>query len=235
MPNTIQQNIEIINRKIRLSVQSSNRCLDDVRLVAVSKRFPLSSIELAQKTGQCLFGENYIQEAKDKFNTIQSKPNFHFIGHLQSNKAKAACDIFTMVETVDRYSLAKSLNKHMVNKGKTLDILIQVNIGNDPNKAGVSEVDSEKLLDDIQDLSSLNICGLMTIPPLTKSAEEARPYFSALRKLSEKLAQKELFANNEKVELSMGMSKDFHIAIEEGATLIRVGTAIFGQRPDLKR
>lgn len=235
MPNTIQQNIEIINHKIAQAVLISNRHIDDVRLVAVSKRFPISSIEIAQKAGQCLFGENYIQESKDKFNTIKSKPNFHFIGHLQSNKAKAACDIFTMVETVDRYSLAKSLNKHMIKKEETLDILIQVNIGKDPNKAGVSEEDSEELLRSIQELSSLNICGLMTIPPLTLSAEEARPYFSSLRKLSEKLAQKGLFANNEKVELSMGMSNDFHIAIEEGATLIRVGTAIFGQRPELKR
>lgn len=235
MPNTIQQNIEIINNKIEQAALSSNRNVDDIRLVAVSKRFPVSSIETAQKAGQCLFGENYIQESKEKFDTINTKPNFHFIGHLQSNKAKTACDIFTMIETVDRYSLAKSLNKHISNKGKLLDILIQVNIGNDPNKAGVSEGETEKLLYDIQKLSSLKICGLMTIPPLTISAEEARPHFSSLRKLSEKLAQKGLFANNEKVELSMGMSNDFHVAIEEGATLVRVGTAIFGQRPELKR
>ena len=234
MPNIIQQNIEIINQKITQAVLASNRKVNDVRLVAVSKRFPVTSIEIAQNAGQSLFGENYIQESKEKFNTITTRPNFHFIGHLQSNKAKTACDIFTMIETVDRYSLAKGLNKHMANKGENLDILIQVNIGKDPNKAGVSEEDAEKLIGDIQKLSSLKICGLMTIPPLTLSAEEARPYFASLRKLSERLAQKGLFANNEKIELSMGMSNDFHIAIEEGATLVRVGTAIFGQRPELK-
>ena len=135
-----------------------------------------------------------------------------------------------MVETVDREKLANTLNKHCLTLNKTLDILVQVNIGNDPQKSGVDKDHAGPLIEKLNQLSNIRVCGLMTITPLTNTPEESRVYFRNLRILSEDLTSQGLFQNLVKPELSMGMSKDFHVAIEEGATIIRIGTAIFGQR-----
>ncbi len=238
---TIEKNIREIQLQIANVAKKANRNEKDIRLVAVSKRFPLSAIQDAYKSGQILFGENYIQEAQGKIEELNSShttsPSFHFIGHLQSNKAKLAASLFNTIETVDRLSLAKGLNKHLVKLNKKINILIQVNIGNDENKSGAMAEDTEGILKSIHEyrLDNLKICGLMTIPPFTENPEEARTYFKAMRQLGEDLAKKELFSNNEKIELSMGMSNDFHVAIEEGATLVRIGTAIFGERPPFEK
>jgi len=158
--------------------------------------------------------------------------DFHFIGHLQTNKAKIACQLFQMIETVDRFKLAKALNKYLENSDRTLKILIQVNIGRDPNKSGVLPEEAEKLIRDVRQLPALKICGLMTIPPLSQTVEESRIHFRSLRLLAEELEKKDLLGKDQPVELSMGMSSDYHIAIEEGSTLIRIGTALFGPRPN---
>jgi hypothetical protein len=226
----ISDNLNILRSKITEIARKSGRSADSVRLVAVSKRFPVSAIEEASQAGQIIFGENYIQEAQQKYAALPKTVQLHFIGHLQSNKAKIAAQIFSMIETVDSIKLAKALHLHLSEMNKTLDILIQVNIGNDNNKSGVYPEYCRDLLREIQSLHCVRPLGLMTIPPYTEDAESARPFFQELRLLSESLKKEGLFYNNTAVELSMGMSGDYPVAIEEGATFIRVGTAIFGER-----
>lgn len=234
MTTTIGTNLEHIRQSITNTAIRCNRPPENIRLVAVSKRFPTSAIFDAQKHGQLLFGENYIQEAEKKHNELSNDVQLHFIGHLQSNKAKTAAKISSMIETVDRLKLAKALNRHCVDLNKNLDILIQVNIGKDPNKSGVLPEDTEQLVTKVKEFKNLQIRGLMTIPPITNSPEETRPFFQHLKELAIRLSNKDLLPQEEKgLELSMGMSSDYTVAIEEGATLIRVGTAIFGQRPPL--
>ena len=228
---SITENIHSIREAITEAAKSCNRDPKSIKLIAVSKRHPLISIKEAMETGQLLFGENYIQEAAEKIKAIPEQATFHFIGHIQSNKAKQAAELFDMIETVDRYKLAKALNNHCKKLGKKLDVLIQVNIGNDPNKAGIAPEDTEELLKQFVSLKQLRPLGLMTIPLFSKDAETTRMYFKSLRLLGRTLSKQKLFATDS-IELSMGMSHDFRIAIQEGATIIRVGTSIFGKRPD---
>ncbi|MCI5132661.1 MAG: YggS family pyridoxal phosphate-dependent enzyme, partial [Candidatus Electrothrix sp. EH2] len=176
------------------------------------------------------FGENYLQDAAAKINKLPSSLNWHFIGHLQSNKAKAAVEFFQMIETVDRLRIAQALDRHAGLLGKKLDVLVQVNIGKEVQKSGVLPEKAADLLRAMQPLSNLRVCGLMTMPPYGREPEASRPWFQALKTLSAQLADEKYFYDNKAVELSMGMSGDFKVAIEEGATLVRVGTAIFGQR-----
>lgn len=226
----ISENIQRIKRKIADVAVKAGRIPEDIRLVAVSKRFPAAAISEAYAAGQVIFGENYIQEVQTKRAQTPPAVIFHFIGHLQSNKAKIAAATCDMIETVDSLKLGKALNNHLQTLNKTMDVLIQVNIGDDSHKAGVKSSETEELLIQLNNLSNIRVRGLMTMPPLVEDAELSRPYFQNLRMLAEKLWQKGLFPAIEKPELSMGMSSDFHIAIEEGATIVRVGTAIFGQR-----
>jgi PLP dependent protein len=222
-------------QKIRLQIQESARkCGRDpaaIRLVAVSKKCPPSSLQEAMEAGQFLFGENYIQEAVQKKAETGDAALFHFIGHLQSNKVRPAAQTFQMIETIDRFKLAAALDKELKLQGRSMDILVQVNIGREPQKSGVLPEDTEKLLTQIIPLSSLRIRGLMTIPPFAEHPEQTRPHFQALRLLAEEMQHQRYFFDNIHVELSMGMSGDYPVAIEEGATLLRVGTAIFGDRP----
>lgn len=228
----IAENIQTIQKAIADTAQSCGRDPSTIKLVAVSKRHPSASIMEAMAAGQHLFGENYIQEAAEKCRELIGKEaTFHFIGHLQSNKAKLAAELFTMIETIDRYKLARILHSHLEKMNKTMEILIQVNIGRDPRKSGVLPEEAKGLLEQIAPLSTLRPRGLMTMPPFTADRQESRSYFKALRLLALELGEQELFYNNRSIELSMGMSHDFPIAIEEGATLIRIGTAIFGERP----
>jgi PLP dependent protein len=229
-PMTIAQNLQIIRDTISETAIDCGRAPSSIKLVAVSKRHSIASIEEAMAAKQYLFGENYIQEAQEKVQSLRGA-TFHFIGHIQSNKAKIAAELFSMIETVDRYKLAKALNNHLENLGKDLNVLIQVNIGKDPNKSGIAPEKAQELLQQIHNLSRIQPLGLMTIPPFTTNIEETRTYFRRLRLLSSDLAKQGLFSDNENIELSMGMSHDFKVAIEEGATIIRIGTAIFGERP----
>lgn len=227
----IQENLYKIRETISEVATRCNRNSEDIRLVAVSKRFPVEVMREALAAGQMIFGENYIQEAVQKKSLLGEVVKLHFIGNLQSNKAKFAVDTCSMVETVDRLKIAKAMNRYLEETERSLDVLIQVNIGFDQNKSGVSPDESETLLKKIRDLPRLRVRGLMTMPPLMDDPEAVRPFFRDLRRLSEKMEDKGLLGNHGKTELSMGMSHDYQVAIEEGATLIRVGTAIFGQRP----
>lgn len=226
----ISSNLTHIKELIAASAEKAQRDISEIKLVAVSKRFPVEKIIEAHNSGQLLFGENYIQEVIQKNPLVPKEAHIHFIGNVQSNKAKIAAELCDMIETVDREKLGNALNKHCVAINKTLDILVQVNIGNDPQKSGVERDQTASLIQKLNNLSNIKVCGLMTITPLTNSPEESRIYFRNLRILSEDLMDQGLFKNVSKPELSMGMSSDFHVAIEEGATIIRIGTAIFGQR-----
>lgn len=227
----ISTNLLKIQEQIQLAARNSGRSAAEIKLVAVSKKFPHTAILSAYKAGQQFFGENYIQELQQKRKELPENIHFHFIGHLQTNKAKIAAESCSMIETVDRVKLATALHKHLEKLDKNLDILVQVNIGQDSNKSGVAPDRAAELLEDLQPLSRLRIKGLMTIPPYESSPEKTRPHFKNLRVLADKLSARGFFAGIEKIELSMGMSGDFPIAIEEGATIVRVGTAIFGNRP----
>ncbi len=226
----IADNLDNVRQNIRVAAEQCGRKPDEIRLVAVSKTYPTSAIKEAIGSAQFLFGENYIQEATQKYTELKDSAEFHFIGHLQTNKAKIAAEIFKMIETVDSMKLGLHLNRHLIQYDKTMDILIQVNIGNDKNKAGITPADAEDLIREISQLSNLRVRGLMTMPPFFEESEKVRPYFRKLRILAETLRKKNLFFDNSHVEISMGMSGDYQIAIEEGATLVRVGTAIFGSR-----
>ncbi len=225
----ILNNLKKIGKLIEVSAKRSGRVPADIKLVAVSKRFPPEKITEAYHAGQIIFGENYIQEVQTKRPLIPEQAQIHFIGHLQTNKAKIAAQYCDTVETVDRLKLAKVLNKHLTALNRSMDILVQVNIGEDPNKAGIPKEETKVLLQQLNELRNLRVSGLMTMTPWGEEPEESRVHFRNLRLLAEELAPSNLFAAN-RPELSMGMSGDFHIAIEEGATIVRVGTAIFGER-----
>jgi hypothetical protein len=227
----IANNIRIVKQKIVEAAHKAGREPEEIKLVAVSKRFSADAIEEAFAAGQKTFGENYIQEVQAKRELVPTEVIFHFIGHLQSNKAKIAAGTCAMIETLDSFKLAKALNSQLESLAKNMDVLIQINIGKDPKKTGVDADEAEKLLVKIKELSRIRVCGLMTMPPLSTEPEQSRPHFRNLRKLAEYFSGKNLFPHVIKPELSMGMSEDFHIAIDEGATIVRVGTAIFGHRP----
>ena len=227
---SIATNIQDTLARIARVAKDCGRDPEDIQLVAVSKRFPVSAIEEAIEAGQFLFGENYIQEAAGKIDALKDRCRFHFIGHLQSNKVKMAAQLFDVIETIDRLKLARALNNNLLELGRNMEVLLQVNIGEDEHKAGMAAEETETLLRAIHELPQLQVIGLMTMPPFTDDPEDARPHFRHLRLLAENLRQKGLFGDRAKIELSMGMSSDYHIAIEEGATIVRVGTAIFGER-----
>lgn len=227
---SIAENLKAIHDNINAVALSCGRDPKEIQLVAVSKRFPVAAIEEAVEAGQTVFGENYIQEAEGKAQELDGKCTLHFIGHLQRNKTKIAARIFDVIETIDSFKLANTLNRHLEELNRSMKILLQVNIGEDENKSGMAAEQTELLLREIRQLPRLNVVGLMTMPPFTDDPEDARPYFRQLKQLADSLAAKGLFAEGQQIELSMGMSNDYHVAIEEGATIIRVGTAIFGQR-----
>lgn len=227
---TIADNLAQIRERMAAAARRGGRTPELVRLVAVSKRVTAERIAEAVAAGQALFGENYLQEAQKKIKLLPPTINWHFIGHLQSNKAATAAGLFAMVETVDSIKLARLLDRQAEAAGRALPVLVQVNVGRESQKAGVAPEAAEKLLREMGECAHLEVMGLMTMPPFFDQPEEARPFFRDLRRLSETLTAKGLLGKHGPVELSMGMSGDFEAAIEEGATLVRVGTALFGSR-----
>lgn len=201
-----------------------------VQLVAVSKKTAVTRIAEVARAGQLLFGENYLQEATAKVALLGPPLRWHFIGHLQSNKARQVAELFDMVETVDRLKVGRALDGHLGKIGKVMAVLVEVNIGREPQKSGVLPEEVAELLLGLAACRQLRVLGLMTMPPFCREAEEVRPYFRQLRQLAESLTAQGLLGREGPVELSMGMSADFEVAIEEGATLVRVGTALFGER-----
>jgi len=202
---------------------------ETVRLVAVSKTHPADAIRAAQATGQTLFGENYVQEFLAKADAVAPPVEWHFIGHLQSNKVKSLAGKVTLIHSVDRLSLAEEIDRQWGKLGQRADVLIEVNLGGEASKAGIDATDLKPLLHRLGTLPHLAVRGLMLLPPYLDDPEAVRPYFRGLRELAEEIDRLHL-PGVAMDELSMGMSHDFAVAIEEGATLIRVGTAIFGER-----
>ena len=224
----LAENLREVKDRIALAARKAGRDPEEVRLVAVSKIKPAEAVKEALAAGQTIFGENYVQEAKDKVPLVGEGPVWHFIGHLQSNKARQAAELFHAVQTVDRLKLAKALGRHATELGKELEILIQVNLGGEAQKSGCTAEQAPELARAVADVPGLKLKGLMTMPPFFDDPERARPIFAGLRKLADKL--KAGLPAGSMDELSMGMSGDFEAAIAEGATLVRVGTAIFGAR-----
>jgi len=227
---TVQENLQLLRARIAAAARRVNRAPEEIKLLAVSKRVAPELIQEAVAAGQPLFGENYLQEALDKMALCGPELVWHFIGHLQSNKCRVVAEHFACVETVDRLKLATSLQRHAAALNRVLPILIQVNIGREPQKSGVLPEDAPQLLTALRELTNLQVRGLMAMPPFFDDPEQARPYFRRTRELAESLAAEGLLPTDTSLELSMGMSGDFEVAIEEGATLVRVGTALFGSR-----
>jgi len=220
--------------RISEAAYSCNRETESIRIVAVTKTVPAERIREAIESGISIIGENYIRDAREKYPLLSSHPvAWHFIGHLQTNKAKYAVKMFDLIHSVDSVKLAHELDIQAKKVNKVQNILVQVNIGKEETKAGINEEDAPDLVNEISRFKNIFLKGLMVIPPFFDDPERVRPYFSALRDLRDRI-RSSLYSgqvNNIAMdELSMGMSGDFETAIEEGATLVRIGTAIFGER-----
>jgi len=226
---TIADNLLEISRQIKTSCDRAGRNPDEVRLVAVSKKKPAADIDQAAAAGQRLFGESYVQEFSDKFALVRHQVDWHFIGALQSNKVKYLQGKVALIHSVDRLSLAKEINRQWGKHEAIADILLQVNLAAEESKAGATAAELVELAHQVATLPYIRIRGLMCLPPFFPDPEQVRPYFRQLRELINQLRMLDL-PRAELTELSMGMSHDYRVAIEEGATLIRVGTAIFGAR-----
>lgn len=229
----ITDNISHVRQRIKVAAAQTGRNPADIKLVAVSKTKPAALIREAFTAGQIAFGENYAQELRDKSREIGDLPiEWHFIGHLQRNKVKYAVEAKAVIETVDSIEIADELARQVKTKlgeNTALSCLIEVNIGDEKSKSGVQPNLLAELAKHISSLPQLKLKGLMIIPPYDSDPEKSRPYFQKIRRLFDEL-NKTLFAGKPLTELSMGMSHDFEVAIEESSTIIRVGTAIFGER-----
>jgi len=228
----IRDSLAGIHKRVEAAALACGRNPEEIKVVAVSKRFPVEKIIEANENGHSLFGENQVQEARDKIALLEGRDiKWHLIGHLQSNKARIAAQCFDCIQTVDRPKIARRLDSLASEFGRDLAVLMQVNVGGEEQKAGIDPGDAPQLLAVIDECPNLRLQGLMTIPPYTEDPEDARNYFKTLREIRDTLNEGRGVPLQ---DLSMGMSHDFEVAIQEGATIIRVGTAIFGQRPPLK-
>jgi pyridoxal phosphate enzyme (YggS family) len=218
----IPGNLARVRERIARAAERTGRRADDVLLVAVSKTVEPERIRAAIAAGVTALGENRVQEAKGKIAVLGRPAAWHLIGHLQTNKVRDALELFDVIHSLDRLELARELERRAAARGRPVDVLLQVNVGGEATKGGVEPDAVGETLDTIGKLSHLRVRGLMTIPPAVERPEEARGWFRRLRELAERHGLR---------ELSMGMSGDFEVAVEEGATMVRVGTAIFGARP----
>jgi len=218
----IRANLERVRERVAKAAESAGRRPSAVLLIGVSKTVEVARIREAIEGGVPALGENRVQEAKEKVAEIGRPVPWHLIGHLQTNKVRDALEIFDVIHSLDRLDLAKELDKRARARGRTVDALVEVNLAGEASKGGVAPDGLDELLHAVAAMSMVKVRGLMAIPPEAKEPDDSRVWFRALRKLGERHG----FA-----ELSMGMSGDFEVAIEEGATMVRVGTAIFGPRP----
>jgi pyridoxal phosphate enzyme (YggS family) len=215
--------------RIAAAAERAGRDPSSVRLVTVTKTVDIERVREALASGATILGENRVQEAKEKIEQLGHPAGWHLIGHLQTNKAKYAIKLFDLIHSVDNLELAAELDKQAAKIGKVQDVLVEVSIAGEAAKAGVAPDDAVGLVKQAALLRNIRIKGLMTMPPYSDSAEDSRPYFGKLKELST-IIYRENIPGVSMAELSMGMSGDFEVAIEEGATLVRVGTAIFGTR-----
>jgi pyridoxal phosphate enzyme (YggS family) len=224
MQNRLRENLAKVNQRIEQAAQKCGRNPNDIKLVAVSKTHPAEILREAIAAGANVFGENKVREAEGKIEEIgRENLEWHLIGHLQSNKARKAVKLFDVIHTLDSVELAERLERICIEENrKGLSVLIEVDLANEASKSGVGENGLPKLIEFLQTCERLKFDGLMIIPPFFEDAERARPFFKRLREIRDEILPRG--------ELSMGMSHDFEVAIEEGATIVRVGTAIFGER-----
>jgi len=230
----IEERWQEVQSRVGKASARAGRKLSDVRIVAVSKTFSVDRVVEAHQAGARMFGENYVQEALPKIEAFQRKVpsesvEWHFIGALQSNKAKKVAGIFSLIHSVDRRSLAEALEKARKSVQKPVSVLIEVNVAGEESKSGISPDQLRSLLEQIAEKTGIEVKGLMTFPPLVENPELSRPYFGRLRELAEEVRGWNL-PRVSMSELSMGVTSDYEVAVEEGATLVRVGTAIFGPR-----
>ena len=231
MQNDLRENLAEVRQKIQEAARRAGRNPEEIKLIAVSKTHPAQILQAAIEAGASCFGENKVQEAEAKIPVIgRGEAKWHLIGHLQSNKARRAVLLFDVIHTLDSIELCRRLERICIEENrKTLPVLIQVDLAAEGTKNGIKERDLPNLIDALRDCSRLKPSGLMILPPYFEDVEKVRPYFRRLREIRDKLLEKNVFADG-RGELSMGMSHDFAAAIEEGATLVRIGTAIFGER-----
>ncbi len=230
--NSVESNFSEIKKRIAGACAACGRKTSEVRLIAVSKRQPIEKIRSAVAAGHRCFGENQVQEAVAKAAELPADLEWHMIGPLQGNKVKAAARLFDVVHSLDRPKIAHLLNKELAKLGRRIDVFVQVNLGAEVSKHGYSETSFETDVRGLVELEQLRLVGLMAIPPFEEQASEARQWFRKLRHLRDEVESWPEWSEF-RGGLSMGMSHDFEIAIEEGATHIRVGTDIFGSRPNM--
>jgi PLP dependent protein len=222
----IQERLAAVRRRIETAAARSGRPSSAVTLVAVSKTMPAAAIREAVSAGVKILGENRVQEAREKIEALPGAVEWHLIGHLQTNKAKLAVGLFDCIHSLDSVRLAQELGRHAEEAGRRLRCLVEVNVGEETQKSGAAAAEVRPLLEAARRLPQLSIQGLMTIPPFLPDSESVRPFFRRLRDLRDRLESEGWTLP----DLSMGMSHDFEVAIEEGATVVRIGTAIFGSR-----
>ncbi|SHO45879.1 YggS family pyridoxal phosphate-dependent enzyme [Anaerocolumna xylanovorans] len=226
---TIKSNLKEVELRINAACTRAGRKREEVTLIAVSKTKPVSDIEVAIGEGIKVFGENKVQELTEKYEQLPEDIQWHLIGHLQTNKIKYIIDKAALIHSVDSFKLASQIQKEAEKKNIICNILIEVNMAKEESKFGVYEDDVVPLIQEISKLSNVHICGLMTIAPNVDEAEKNRKYFRKLRQLNVDIKMKNI--DNVTMDvLSMGMTGDYEVAIEEGATMVRVGTGIFGER-----
>src|SRR5438132_10870755 len=223
----ITENLERVRERIMQAAVKAGRSTSDIELVAITNTHPAEKVREALGTGQTLFGESRVQEARAKIPELPSNLRWHFVGHLQKNKIRHALPLFELFHSIDSLALAQEMNRIAADEGMHPRVLLEVNVAGEGSKFGFSPDKLRKQMEELLALQRLSILGLMTIPPLADEAEASRKYFVQLRELRERL-QTEFHVDLP--QLSMGMTQDFPIAVEEGATLVRVGTAIFGER-----
>ena len=220
-----------VRAQIESAALKCGRLPQDVTLIAISKTHPAALVRAAIELGATDVGENRVQEAEKKINEVgRNATRWHLVGHLQANKARRAVQLFDVIHSLDSLDLARRLERLCGEEGReNLPVLIQVDLGHEETKTGIDEAQLSQLVEGLKELKRVQLVGLMTLPPFFDDAEQARPFFRRLRELRDELASHGAFGD-QKGELSMGMTNDFGVAIEEGATMVRVGTAIFGQR-----
>ena len=225
----LREKLQEVNDRIEKACVKAGRNIDEVTLIAVSKTKPLSDIEELILYGTKEFGENKVQELVDKYENVSTPVNWHLIGHLQTNKVKYIVDKVSLIHSVDSLKLAKEIQKEAAKKNVIVNILVQVNVANEDTKFGLDTSEVLHLVNEISILPNIRIKGLMTIAPYVENPEDNRPYFKELKQLLLDIKSKNI-DNVDMSILSMGMTNDYEVAIEEGATMVRVGTGIFGER-----
>ncbi len=226
MNEALNNRINDVYRRIAEACQRVGRQKSDVKLVAVSKGISAEQLKEAISTGLSVFGENRVQDFLKKYDVIDKQVEWHFIGHLQRNKARYLAGKVSMIHSLDSMSLAATLNRLSDIQGYAWQVLVQVNVSGEATKFGLAPSELPDFLDEIREMKGLKVCGLMTIAPYCEDPEEVRPVFRRLRDLKEDMMQKKPWLDLR--HLSMGMSNDFEVAVEEGATLVRIGSALFG-------